>query len=516
MTKTKKPQPLNDYTAEDQALWDTITGPGLYDVVGRPAVSYLTWKRLDQVVCDRYNRKKCMLIGDEEDIDDFTKQLREDLGDDVEEFFYFSRAKEDRRIGEDIPISLRSEEDAWEIREAIANENIGAVVLLYQGNKLQHLDKIEVVPTKNRGLKRLPIYHVREFIEVDEEGRAHHKKKSFTKVGNGITKPAVISTSREFSKKDFDAPEVMLEVSKSKSPVLYHPSAGEIHAYRGVGKTNFTVGLLNAFATGSEFLCYKATRCFRTIDFDGEMDGGDLQESLSLLAEENDNFHMVARCEQPDNFMPSIATTEGLHWYEEAIVRAKAEVVVFDNWSTLANSTTNEEEAFLVFSEWCRKMRLRGVTVIYLHHDGKDKHTQRGHSKPEDPLNWVIGLTWPNGYEGQEQLKLILKFEKCRRPVREHNRIAVTLEPDGTWCWGKDIESAKPTSGRPHKLPTTDELSQLKQLVADGKGERMIAEEMKISRALVRRWKNDLLGKKPEQGDISFDSDISPKEQGND
>ena len=39
-------------------------------------------------------------------------------------------------------------------------------------------------------------------------------------------------------------------------------------------------------------------------------------------------------------------------------------------------------------------MRLRGVTVIYLHHDGKDQKTQRGHSKPEDPLNWVIGLRW--------------------------------------------------------------------------------------------------------------------------
>jgi hypothetical protein len=297
----------------------------------------------------------------------------------------------------------------------------------------------------------------------------------------------------------------MLEVTGSESPVLYHPSMGEVHAFRGVGKTNLILGLLNALATGGEFLCYRATRQFRTIDFDGEMDGGDLQESLKLLAEENDSFHMVARCEQPDNFMPSMATEEGLLWYEEAIWRSGADVAVFDNWSTLANIGTNEEEAFFVFTAWARKMRLCGVTVIYLHHDGKDKHTQRGHSKPEDPLNWVIGLRWPGDYKGQEQLKCILEFEKCRKPVREYSKIAITLEPDGTWCWGKDIDSTTPTTGRPKVMPTDDELTTIKSKLAEGKGERTIAQEMGVSRDLVRRWKSELLGTKPKQ--LTFDSD---------
>jgi hypothetical protein len=317
-----------------------------------------------------------------------------------------------------------------------------------------------------------------------------------------VLQQATILTSRDFALKEFKEPEVMLQVAKSGSPVLYQPSAGELHAFRGVGKTNLILGLLNALATGNEFLCYKATRQFRVIDFDGEMDGGDLQESLSLLAEENDNFHMVARCNEPDNFMPSIATAEGLAWYEEAITRVKAEVAVFDNWSTLANNTTNEEEAFLVFTAWQRKMRLRGVTVIYLHHDGKDKHTQRGHSKPEDTLNWVIGLTWPAGYEGQEQLKCILKFEKCRKPVREYSKIAITLEPDGTWCWGNDIASTAPSTGRPAKEMTAEQVERLKQLLGDGKGERKIAEEMKLSRRLVQSGKKMLLGNKTVQKEL--------------
>jgi hypothetical protein len=312
----------------------------------------------------------------------------------------------------------------------------------------------------------------------------------------GLAHRAVVSTSREFAVKEFTESEVLLRVKESKSPVLHHPSLGEIHAFRGVGKTNFGIGLFNAFATGGDFLCYEATRQFKTIYFDGEMDASDLQESLGLLAEENENFQLVARCEQPDNFMPSIATSEGLAWCEEVITRTGAEIAIFDNWSTLANIGTNEEEAFFEFSAWCRKMRLRGVTVIYDHHDGKSG-TQRGHSKPEDCLNWVIGLTWPQGYKGQEQLKCIMEFEKCRRPVREYSKIAVTLEPDGTWCWGKDIESAKPTTGRPLAAMSAEQLATMKNLIAEGKGERVIAKEMNVSRDLVRRWKAELQGKKP-------------------
>ncbi|HKV79775.1 MAG TPA: AAA family ATPase [Candidatus Sulfotelmatobacter sp.] len=322
--------------------------------------------------------------------------------------------------------------------------------------------------------------------------------------------PAVVTNTRDFAKKEVKEPEVMLEVAGSESPVIHHPSLGEVHAFRGVGKTNFTIGFCNALATGSEFLCYKATRPFNCIYVDGEMDAGDMQEQLGILAEENENFNLITRCEQQNEFMPSIATAEGLAWYEEAINRSKAEVVVFDNWSRLANIGTNDEDSFFQFTDWCVRMRLRGVTVIYLHHDGKDKHTQRGHSKPEDPLNWVIGLRWSGDYKGQEGLKCVLEFEKARKPIYEFSKISLELS-DGVWCWGKD-KAITPTTGRPPIEATEEQKEQLKALVAEGKGERTIAKEIGISRDLARRWKAELLGKKePQQADITFDGDKETK-----
>jgi hypothetical protein len=168
--------------------------------------------------------------------------------------------------------------------------------------------------------------------------------------GLRLPKPAlaVVSNTREFSRKEIKESEVMLEVAGSESPVIYHPSLGELHAFRGVGKTNFIIGFCDALATGKEFLCYKATRPFKLIYVDGEMDGGDLQEALRTLAEENDHFGLIARSEQQNEYMGNIATSEGLAWYEEAINRKKAEVVIFDNWSRLANIGTNDEEAFFL------------------------------------------------------------------------------------------------------------------------------------------------------------------------
>lgn len=336
-----------------------------------------------------------------------------------------------------------------------------------------------------------------------EEGRAIVEEVW----GLRLPKPscAVVSTTLTFSKKEIKESEVMLEVKDSESPVIYHPSLGELHAFRGVGKTNFTIGFCNALATAGEFLCYQATRSFKVLYVDGEMDAGDLQEALHTLAEENDNFKLITRSEQQNEFMASIATAEGLAWYEEAIIREKAEVVIFDNWSRLANIGTNDEEAFFQFTEWCVRMRLRGVTVIYLHHDGKDQRTQRGHSKPEDPLNWVIGLRWQGEYKGQEGLKCVLEFEKCRKPVYEFAKVAIELR-DGVWCWGRTLDATKPTKGRPTIEATEEQITQLKTLLAEGAGERTMSEALGVSRRSVRNWKAKLLGKKePEQQQFDLD-----------
>ena len=94
------------------------------------------------------------------------------LGDDVVDDWVFRFKDRD-----DVAFTLSDENDALELRDLIATDRIGAVVLLHQQDKLEHLDLITNVPVyrgKERvHLKKLPIFHVQyaEWLET-----------SFTKV----------------------------------------------------------------------------------------------------------------------------------------------------------------------------------------------------------------------------------------------------------------------------------------------------------------------------------------------
>lgn len=368
---------------------------------------------------------------------------------------------------------------AW----SVIKDKPSVLILLFQQGNTKNLPLV---------LKELPEIEVHQGI--CSSGPLAHQKKAFIS-----RPPAVISTTREFAAKQFPPVEQLLVVKDSGSLVLSHPASGEIHAFRGVGKTNFTLGLLDAVARGGDWLCYTAPKARTVLYIDGEMDGSDLQESLNTLAEENENFKVLAVAAQPDYFLPSIVLPDALAWYEEQIETAKAEVVVFDNFSALANIGTNDEDSWLVWVQWQRKMRNLGITVIYLGHDGKGK-MQRGHSKAEDFLTWVIHLTWQNGYKGSEGLRLRMEFEKARKPVKEMSRLDIELS-NNEWAWAVAKDDTT-KMGR----PITEENEQKKILVLEDKkvnpkmSERALAAKHGVSKTQVHNW----LAEYQAQNEIEF------------
>jgi hypothetical protein len=137
--------------------WHFATGGGLYDVVGYPATSYLTSERLLEIV---QTGKKVVVVGEDSD-GEFDEMCRTHLGDDVVDD-WFVRFKD--RDG--VPFTLSDEDDAMELRDIIATDRIGTVVLLHQQDKLEHLSLIATVPVyrgKERvHIKKVPIFHVQD------------------------------------------------------------------------------------------------------------------------------------------------------------------------------------------------------------------------------------------------------------------------------------------------------------------------------------------------------------------
>ena len=210
-------------------------------------------------------------------------------------------------------------------------------------------------------------------------------------------------------------------------PVFHTSSIIQVHAFRGVGKTAFELGLCGALVTGEEFLQWKATRQFRVLYVEGELPGDEMQERVRTLVGDNQNFAVITPEDQPDSRIPSLMTDEGRRLIEEAIVTFTTEVLVLDSISTLANIATNDESEWLVLCEWFRLLRNKyGVALFFLMHDGKTG-LQRGHSKSEDLLDKSIQLFWENGYKGQDGLKFSLTFDKARQPVKEAHSLSVEL-----------------------------------------------------------------------------------------
>jgi hypothetical protein len=135
--------------------WHFISGGGFYRVVGYQATHYLTSERLLDIVS---TGKKVVILGED---DEFDEMCRNRLGDDVVEDWFYRLSDRDG-----VAFTLDDEDDALELRDFIATDRIGAVVLLHQEDHLNYLDLITSVPVyrgKERvHLKKLPIFNVQD------------------------------------------------------------------------------------------------------------------------------------------------------------------------------------------------------------------------------------------------------------------------------------------------------------------------------------------------------------------
>jgi putative DNA primase/helicase len=278
----------------------------------------------------------------------------------------------------------------------------------------------------------------------------------------------------DFLKLELPPREFILE------PILRQKDIAMLYSWRGVGKTYLALSMAYAIASGTKFLRWTAPRPRRVVYIDGEMPASTMQERLSHIraASESEPPPGYFRIITPDTQevpIPNLLSRESQELVD-AMVLGNADVVVFDSISTLfRGGRENEAESWLPAQEWALQLRRRGLSVIFLHHEGKGG-AQRGTSRREDVLDTVIHLVRPSDYHAVEGARFELHFEKARATFGNSAKpFDARLEVrDGRAEWSmREVEDVK--------------LTQAVALLKIGLSVREVGKELGVSKSQAQR-----------------------------
>jgi AAA domain/Homeodomain-like domain len=229
-----------------------------------------------------------------------------------------------------------------------------------------------------------------------------------------------------------------MELPKQKlllSPWLLENSLNMIYAWRGVGKTHVALEIACAVASGGKFLNWRVEEPKGVIYIDGEMPPSFFNQRLENIVNNMELYPeklWILGITHDVPVMPDLGTIEGQNMIDRYVM-ADTKLIIIDNLSCLVRSGAreNEAESWRLLSEWALKKRAAGISIIFIHHSGKDG-AQRGTSKREDILDTVISLKHPHDYEPSQGARFEVHFEKCRHLYGEDVKpFTVSLDRQG-------------------------------------------------------------------------------------
>lgn len=257
--------------------------------------------------------------------------------------------------------------------------------------------------------------------------------------------PLVAVTAEDLLGREIKPREMLLD------PVLPEQGLAMLYAYRGIGKTFLALGIAAAVASGGHFLRWAAPRGRRVLYIDGELPARTLQERAAMILaglEDRELEPGMLQFITPDlqnRPMPDLATRAGQAMLAPYL--GGVALLVLDNLSALCRyGNENEGEGWLPVQEWALGLRRRGISVLFVHHAGKNR-SQRGTSRREDLLDTVLTLKHPEDYNASEGLRCDLHFEKTRGMLGDAAKpfeVRLQTGPDGRAVWTiRDAEDAK-------------------------------------------------------------------------
>jgi 5S rRNA maturation endonuclease (ribonuclease M5) len=281
-----------------------------------------------------------------------------------------------------------------------------------------------------------------------------------------------------------------IEVSERKallSPWCKENSNGLIFGPRGIGKSWFVIGVLDAISRGQDFGAWRCEKSVTCMFVDGEMTISDMQEridDLNLLSGERKNPLFIYSDHYANQLGLPRASLINETWrtkMKSILIAKKIKFWVLDNIASLApNLDENKKQDWDPINQFLLDLRFNGISTCLLHHESKEGK-QRGTSAREDNLDYSIQLKYPSDYMPEDGCRFVVRFTKARVKTANLNLISNTefkldQNEKGQTTWSfKNVKAA-------HKMEVI-------KMLDEGFDQKTISEALGISKGYLSKIK---------------------------
>ena len=255
-----------------------------------------------------------------------------------------------------------------------------------------------------------------------------------TRTGKRRASALRMSTFAELRKRQWQPREFVI------GPWLRQGESAMLWAPVGLGKTMAALTLALAVAGGGSVCGWTAPKPRPVLYLDGEMHIQDLYERLEMLAPTIEgldaeavlrNLVVLSRTDQDaDARFPDLATPDGQDAVLSRAAGMRAEWVICDNFSTLAEvADENEAAAMTPVLTFLMRAKQAGIATMLVHHSDKTGSNYRGSSKLATTFEVIIGLHRLDGRATADGAGFELRWGKYRgKPSAATRDLEVTLE----------------------------------------------------------------------------------------
>ena len=209
------------------------------------------------------------------------------------------------------------------------------------------------------------------------------------------------------------------------APWLRAGESAMVWAPTGVGKTMFSLTLALGVAGGGSVFGWTFPRPQRVLIVEGEMNTADLVDRSKMLLQTVEGINaeeaarnitvMARQYQDPDAEFPDLATPEGRDEVFERARTGRYDLVILDNFSTLA--TVDDENAAAAMNPvlaFLMRMKQANIACLLVHHSGKSEASFRGSSKLATTFEVIIGLHRIPGQAARHGTAFNIVWDKYR------------------------------------------------------------------------------------------------------